>query len=142
MIYAYRLYDKCKDLCKKVKTGDTKAMDIAAERLSLIIPKDSILVPVPGHLGVANYTLLIAWRMAREYGFRIENCLYGDVRDSLCDMKKDGRKTEPPVFYRRYFPRSKGNYVLVDNVYHTGMTYEAAKKALRKKCDIVVIGKV
>lgn len=134
----YRTY---KALCRKVKEGDVESIELAAQTLSSLIPEGSILVPIPGRFGYATYTLLLAIRTAKKGEFRIENCLRGEVRDGLCEMKKEGKKPKEPIFWKKYRPAKRGKIVLIDNVYDTGMTARAAKKALGRKCDIAVIGK-
>jgi len=133
----YRTYRK---MCRKVKEGDVESIEKAARALSTMIPEGSTLIPIPGRFGYAAYTLMLTIRIAQKGGFKVENCLRGEVRDGLCEMKKAGKRPKEPVFRKKYRHEIRGNFVLIDNVYDTGMTAEAAMKALGKKCDIAVIG--
>lgn len=133
-------YKEMRTVCRKVKEGDLKSLDMAAEALSLILPENSVLVPMPGRYGYAAYTLMLAIRIAIKRGFEVENCLRGEVREGLCEMKKDGKKPKEPKFRKQYRPTKGKRHILIDNVYDTGMTARAAEKAMGKKCEIAVIG--
>lgn len=134
-------YITYRKMCRKVKEGDIKSIEQAARAISTMIPEGSTLVPIPGRFGYAAYTLMLAIRTARKCGLEVENCLRGDVRKGLCEMKKAGEKPEEPVFRKQYRVEKGKKIVLIDNVYDTGMTARAARKALGRKCDIAVIGK-
>lgn len=140
-VLSFDKYDRVKKLCKDVKEGNVSAFDLAASLLASMVSEDDILVPVPGRFGRATYTLSLAVRIAYKTGCRICNCLKGEIRDSLCDLKHEGKEIQAPEFQRAFKIPKKGNYVLLDNVYDTGMTANAAKKALKHKCDVLVIGK-
>lgn len=133
-------YKETRRLCRKVKEGDLKALDEAAEALSSILPENSVLVPMPGRFGYAAYTLMLAIRIAMKRGFKVENCLRGETRDGLCETKREGKKPTEPKFWKQYRPTKGKRHVLIDNVYDTGTTARAAEKAMGKKCDIAVIG--
>lgn len=135
-------YRQVRRLCKAVKEGDTDALDLAAALLAVRIPKTAVLVPVPGRFGRAVYTLSMAVRIAYLNGCRVENCLGGETRDSLCDLKHDGKETTEPVFKRKWNIPAGEDYVLLDNVCDTGTTMKAAAKALGRKCRGIVIGGV
>lgn len=134
-------YDRIKGLCKDVKEGDVLSFNHAAALLARMVSEDDILVPVPGRFGRATYTLSLVVRIAYKTGCGVCNCLRGEIRDSLCDLKHDGKEIQAPEFQRAFKIPQKGRYILVDNVYDTGLTASAAAKALKRKCDILVIGK-
>jgi hypothetical protein len=133
-------YKETRRLCRKVKEGNLKALDEAAEALSSILPENSVLVPMPGRFGYAAYTLMLAIRIAMKRGFEVENCLRGETRNGLCETKREGKKPTEPKFWKQYRPTKGKRHVLIDNVYDTGTTARAAEKAMGKKCDIAVIG--
>lgn len=139
-IYSLGSYKEMKKTCRKMKEGNMEQLEKAAEKLAEILPSESVLVPMPGRFGYAAYTLMLAIRIAMKGGFRIENCLKGEVRDGLCEMKRAGMKPTEPVFRKRFKPTKGARHVLIDNVYDTGMTARAAQKAMGKKCEIAVIG--
>lgn len=139
-VLSFDNYNRVKKLCKDVKEGNVSAFDLAASLLASMVSEDDILVPIPGRFGRATYTLSLAVRIAYKTGCKVCNCLRGEIRDSLCDLKQDGKKIQAPEF-QRAFKIPKGRYILVDNVYDTGLTASAASKALKRKCDILVIGK-
>lgn len=140
-VLSFDKYDHVKKLCKDVKEGDVNAFDLAASLLASMVSENDILVPVPGRFGRATYTLSLAIRIAYKTGCRVCNCLRGEVRDSLCDLKHEGKEIQAPEFQRAFKPLEKGNYLLLDNVYDTGLTTKSAVKALGKKCDILVLAK-
>ena len=139
-IYSLGSYKEMRKTCRKVKEGELEYIERAAEEMTKIIPAGSVLVPIPGRFGYAAYTLMLAVRMAMKGEFRVENCLKGEVRDGLCEMKRAGLKPTAPVFRKRFRPTKGARHVLIDNVYDTGMTARAALKAMGKKCDIAVVG--
>lgn len=140
-VLSFDKYDRVKKLCKDVKEGNVFALDLAASLLASMVSEDDILVPIPGRFGRATYTLSIAMRIAFKSGCGICNCLKGEIRDSLCDLKHEGKEIQAPEFQRMFKIPQKGRYILVDNVYDTGMTASAAAKALKRKCNVLVIGK-
>lgn len=132
-------YPEMRALCHQVKEGEIKALEKAANLMAEHITKDDVLIPIPGRFGRALYTLSLAIRIAYKTGCKVENCLKGEKRPSLCDLKKEGLPLEVPVFTRGYSVPEGVRYILIDNVYDTGMTAEAARKALRRKCKVLVI---
>ena len=139
-VYNIGSYKETKKMCRKVKEGDMEYLDKAAEELTKILPAGSVLVPMPGRFGYAAYTLMLAIRVAMKGEFKVENCLKGEVRDGLCEMKRAGQKPTAPVFRKRFRPTKGARHVMIDNVYDSGMTARAAQKAIGKKCEIAVIG--
>ena len=140
-VLSFDKYDRVKKLCKDVKEGNVFAFDFAASLLASMVSEDDILVPIPGRFGRATYTLSLAARIAYKTGCRVCNCLKGEVRDSMCDLKHEGKEIQAPEFRKAFKLLEKGNYLLLDNVYDTGLTAKAAAKVLGKKCDILVLAK-
>lgn len=143
-LYACGNYDEFKSLSKAVKYGDLEAIEAAATMMASHCKGDEVLIPIPNRFGRATYTLALAIRISKMTGCRVENCLQGQVRQSLCDIKKTGGKIFSPVFFKRYQPRKDRmeRYVLIDNVYDTGTTAKSAEFALKKFADLLVISKV
>lgn len=143
-LYACGNYDELKSLSKAVKIGDLDAIEAAAKLMASHCKGDEVLIPIPNRYGRACYTLALAIRISKITGCRVENCLQGQVRQSLCDIKKAGGRIFSPVFFKRYQPKKEKwqRYVLVDNVFDTGTTAKAAEYALKKFSDLLVISKV
>ena len=50
-----RYYDGINQwIAHSIKEGDSDAIDYAARRMAPIVPANAILVPIPGHHGVAD----------------------------------------------------------------------------------------
>ena len=134
-------YTQYRSICRKVKEGDNEAMEKAANLLCRFVKQNDVLVPVPGRFGQALYTLSLAIRIAYKTGCKIENCLYGEQRESLCDLKQEERPLFEPEFKKKYMVPAKRHYILLDNVYDTGRTAMAARQALGRRCSVLVIGR-
>ena len=139
-IYAHKDYNKIKCLCRQVKVN--KNLDIAAFILSKLIPNDYVVIPMPGHTGYATWSLKLADKLKL---FRsdlcIFDCLYEVPNDGVCESKKNKTKIIPNIIVKYGYVVPQKNVVLLDNVYDTGSTYNAACEAIGKKIPIVVLGK-
>lgn len=139
-IYAHKDYNKIKGLCKQVKIN--KNLDIAAFILSKLIPNDYVVIPMPGHTGYATWSLKLADKLKL---FRsdicIFDCLYEVPNDGVCESKKHKVKLTPNIIVKYGYIPPKKNAILLDNVYDTGSTYNAACEAIGKRVPIVVLGK-
>lgn len=133
-------YNDFRWLCSEVKTGDIGAVNQAVELMLPFVSKDMVLIPIPSRFGYATWSMMIAWRLALRSGCKVKNMLFSKPRESVCDLKNAGLKPKLPEFgYKGVV--TKERYVLVDNVYDSGMTYRAACKALGRRCEILVIAK-
>lgn len=115
-----------------LKVADPEAIQYAAKRMALLIPKDSILVPIPGHHGKANETMRLAMAIADYSHTPVANILVGRERESNYLMKKQGTPLSvEDMGFHQILPLPKGKTpILIDGVVDTGTTAKAAVKAL------------
>lgn len=122
-----------------LKENNQRAIDIAAAKLSNLLPPFSIIVPVPNRCGYAKETLLLARALSRVSGVPVSDVLKGNQRQSLYDVKKSGgmltegdlgfKQVSPLPFYRKP--------VILDNVAATGLTAKAAYHALGNRGEVL-----
>lgn len=129
-----------RDIAKRVKVNDVEAIGIAATALSAIIPKGSILIPIPSHEGYPTYNLAICLLLQKIYRYRLCDCLRCRPHESLCTLKNKEHQQGKPQgsllpspetmgFYLKNNP-TKGNIILIDNVVASGTTAMAAAQLL------------
>ena len=153
-----RPYEAVREDCHKIKEGDIVTLEKWADEIAPALPDKAILVPVPGHNGVATYTKTLGQKIieASSWAFlpkdvRMIDCLLSPVRPSLCQMKKENLPFEDVDLGIRYNNRlvkphleayiSKGyEIILLDNVIDTGKTARACLKALRIDAKLVCVG--
>lgn len=121
-------------LCHKLKDNDPQAIEYCARQLAKMLPKNAVIVPIPGHYGYAVQTLYLARTISEHSNGNIPvaNVLKGINRVSNYQAKKDGQplSAEELGFHQvRTLPKGKVPYLL-DNVVDTGTTAKAAVKAL------------
>jgi predicted amidophosphoribosyltransferase len=116
----------------KLKEGDTDAFDYAARQMSKLLPKNAVLVPIPGRHGTPDQTLKLCRNIASYTHLPILDALRGKDRESQYEAKYKGRSlTEEQLGYRRIATMPTGRIpYLIDNVVDTGTTAKAAVKAL------------
>lgn len=138
-IYAHQDYNKIRWLCYKVKNEQN--IDRAAYILSKIIPHNVDIIPMPSHLGFATWTLKLCKEIINlRDDLNIFDCLYEIPNNGVCESKKYNKKINPQIVIK-YGYAVPSNCVLIDNVYDTGCTYNAACEAIGKKIPIAVLGK-
>lgn len=120
-------YERFRELCHGVKAGNARAITDAASLLSQIVPTDATLVPIPSHYGRATYTLEIANGISKIVGCHIDDCIVGEERRPLYELKKKGIATKLN-FRLMHYPI--GNIYLIDNCIDTGTTRLAATSLL------------
>lgn len=116
----------------KLKEGDTDAFDYAARQMVKLLPKNAVLIPIPGRHGTPDQTMKLCKNIASYTHLPILDALRGNERESQYEAKYKGRYlTEEQLGYRRIatIPTGRIPY-LIDNVVDTGTTAKAAVKAL------------
>lgn len=132
-ITAAKLYysDKAQAVAHAMK-HDIEAVRYVACILAKLIPQNSVLVPVPGHHGYADHTLLLANEINSIIGIPVADVLKGKERKSLYQAKKDGTLlSEDDLTFRLcgILPDCC-TPVILDNVVGTGTTVLSAAKAI------------
>lgn len=114
-------------LAKKIKDGDGIAIRRAAEKMSPLVKKDDILVPVPSHNGRAEYTLTLSGQIAALTGAVVKDVLAGEKRESSYLLKKKGIMLQVgDLGFRLIGDKPEGHVLVVDNVIASGNTAKAA----------------
>ena len=116
----------------KLKEGDIDCYNFAAKQMAKMLPKNAVLVPIPGRHGKADQTMHLCRDIASYTCLPVIDALRGKDRESQYEAKYKGRSlTEEQLgFYRvASLPSDRVPY-LIDNVVDTGTTAKAAVKAL------------
>ena len=116
----------------KLKEGDTDAFDYAARQMAKLLPKNAVLVPIPGRHGTPDQTMRLCRDIASYTHLPIIDALRGNDRKSQYEAKYKGRSlTEEQLGFNKVtsLPSDRVPY-LIDNVVDTGTTAKAAVKAL------------
>ena len=115
-----------------MKEGANWAIIRAAREMVKYIPTNAVLVPMPSHTGRATYTLELCKRIARETAAEVCDCLKGTPRETLYNLKKQGRHILPAklgFYLSQPLPTNK-RIIIIDNVVATGTTAAAAVRAI------------
>ena len=132
IMYCHDYYSEpgVREIAHAMKNGDSMAIHKAAKDMAKFVNEEDILVPIPSRNGRATTTLLLAKAIAKISGSKVANILSGNDRQALYDLKKEGGKVNDDFFgYRTKRNPKKSNVVLIDNVYATGATANAASNS-------------
>lgn len=127
----YRQGDRC-ETAHAMKNGERWAIWKAATEMAQYIPKNAVLVPMPSHTGRATYTLDLCRKLAKETAAEVCDYLKGTPRDTLYNLKKQGRHFLPAklgFYLAQPLPAGK-RVIIIDNVVATGTTAVAAVRAI------------
>ena len=116
----------------KLKEGDAEVFDYAARQMAKLLPKNALLVPIPGRHGTPDQTMRLCRDIASYTHLPIIDALRGNDRESQYEAKYKGRSlTEEQLGFNKVtsLPSDRVPY-LIDNVVDTGTTAKAAVKAL------------
>ena len=116
----------------KLKEGDAEVFDYAARQMAKLLPKNAVLVPIPGRHGTPDQTMRLCRDIASYTHLPIIDALRGNDRESQYEAKYKGRSlTEEQLGFNKVtsLPSDRVPY-LIDNVVDTGTTAKVAVKAL------------
>ena len=116
----------------KLKEGDIDCYNFAAKQMAKMLPKNAVLVPIPGRHGKADQTMHLCRDIASYTCLPVVDALRGKDRESQYEAKYKGRSltVEQLGFHKvSSLPSDRVPY-LIDNVVDTGTTAKAAVKAL------------
>jgi len=133
IIYCHDYYSEpgVRETAHLIKDGNPSAIQKAAKEMAALVSSKDILVPIPSRTGKATTTLLLTKAIARLSGARVANILLGKNRQALYDLKQTGKKVDDSFFgYNLINSPKRGNIILIDNVYATGATANAAANDL------------
>lgn len=101
-----RYYDGINQwIAHSIKEGDTDAIDYAARRMAPLVPAHVVLVPIPGHHGVADQTLRLAQALSSYTHLPFVDALRGREHESQYEAKRRGHllSGRDMGFYQREF---------------------------------------
>ena len=110
-----------------MKNENQKSITRAASEMAKFVSPDVTLIPMPGHTGVATYTLTLAEQIAELTGAKVCDIMRGTIRETFYDIKKNGGKVQKDylgLFLTEEIP--EGKIMIVDNCISTGTTAAAA----------------
>lgn len=149
-------YEEVRWICQGVKNNHHGTPIEKVDEICAALPKDSILIPIPGHQGIPTHAAALAEDVIRRSTrfhktvISFPNLLTAEPRESLCEAKHEGKDiTTIPVTYgcredhlkelKEYVSRGYAP-VLIDNVIDTGTTLRAAQEAVGMPCLATSIG--
>ena len=115
-----------------MKNGERWAIFKAAAEMVKYIPSNAALVPMPSHSGAATYTKELCRLIAKETAAEVCDYLKGTPRETLYNLKKQGRHILPAklgFYLSQPLPTNK-RIIIIDNVVATGTTAAAAVRAI------------
>ena len=122
---------------KAIKEGDTQAIQTAAGKMAEMVPKNAVLVPMPNHYGQVEEdtdTMILARMIGWITGRPVVNALAGVERESRQEDKKKPKSQQmkaEDLGFRKVAETPEGTVpYIVDNVIASGLTAEAAHKAM------------
>lgn len=124
--------DRRNETAHAMKEGANWAIIRAAREMVQYIPTNAVLVPMPSHTGRATYTLELCRMLAKETAAEVRDILRGSERETLYDLKKQGRHIMPKKlgFYVTEPAPTNRRILIIDNVVATGTTAAAAVQAV------------
>ncbi len=145
-VYSFSEYIPVRTLAHSIKDGNSESIMRAAVYMahfvSLIADEKSVLIPMPGRKGTADYTMRLAERISELTGVA-----YADILRSKPHMPQYYRKLRYGVrgmsllsFFLNADLPCGCRPILIDNVLDTGTTAMSALRALGVPADLVVIG--
>ena len=119
-------------ICRGIRNGDEACMKQSAQFYAAMIPRNAIVVPMPGHEGMAKQMLFIAYEIGKlRDDIMIRDVLKSQPHTSNHDQKMCGRVPLPiRMECNCDNPFANKPIVVIDNVVVSGVTAQAALDAL------------
>ena len=137
MIWFGRYEGWLRYLAKGVRAGDKDCIVRAAKLFDLMLPDHCVVVPMPGHTGLATRMLDVAHALPDGKRFLMD-ALTSEPHESSFSQKKAGFTLDQisMKFHHAALERCpqadfKGGIFVIDNVVCTGTTATAAVKAIQ-----------
>ena len=125
------------DIAQMIKNGTPEAVARAAADMVQYVPDNAVLVPMPNHHGVVNDqtdTMILAKAISELTGRPVVAALQGAERGSRFAAKNDPKAkqvTAEEMGFRQVEELPEGTMpIFIDNVVGSGVTAQAANKAL------------
>ena len=124
-----------RELCHAAKEG-RRLDEIANGFIGLwMLNKNSIIIPVPNHVGYAEYTLKIAEIIAEATGSKVCDIVKCKPHEPIYNLKKLGQI--PSVEFYLVSDPPEGDIYILDTVTATGYTMESVRRLLGKGRPLV-----
>lgn len=110
-----------------MKNGNPKSIARAASEMAKFVSSDVVLIPMPGHTGVATYTKDLAEQIAVLSGAKVCDIMRGAIRETFYNIKQNGGKVKKDylgLYLTEELP--DGPIMIIDNCISTGTTAAAA----------------
>lgn len=149
-------YEEVRWICHGVKVNHHGTPIEKVDEICAALPKDSILIPIPGHQGTPSHAAGLAEDVVRRSThfhktvLSLPDLLTAEPRESLCEAKHNGKDIKDiAVAYAcregdmkelKDFISMGYAPVLLDNVIDTGTTLRAAQEAVGLPCLAASIG--
>lgn len=120
-------------ICRGIREGDGPCIRQAAHFYAAMLPEKAMVIPMPGHDGVARQMLAVAIEIAKlRKDIIVADIMASNKHASHYDVKKDGCVPLPVKMSTTKFiiGESDRPRVIIDNVVVTGVTAQAALEAL------------
>lgn len=134
LLWLTRYEGYMKAVCRGVRDDEPSCIEQAARFFDCMLPKNSVIVPMPGHMGRADRMLDVAKAVKRlRPDVEVLDVLRCDPHPSSYDMKKNGLAPCPVRMWHENFAYdgdSRRPKFIIDNVICTGITAAAATAAL------------
>jgi hypothetical protein len=128
-----------RELAHKLKDEDVEAIDYIAAEMSLMVPENVALIPLPGRSGRAASSLQLALVISKLTGNPVMDVIEGVKRTSLYQLKTSGQNIGENFFGLRLIqPISKLEFILIDGVCDTGITGISAAKLFKGDVSLLV----
>lgn len=134
MAHTFGVFDYYDDpgarsLAHQVKSGDLNACQEVADKIcaALQFSPGTTLVPVPSRRGYATNNLTICLMIAKKMNIDVNDCLAGEARPSLYDLKKQaGSPGDLNVKFHAKGALPTSPCIIFDAVCDSGLTINAA----------------
>lgn len=136
-----RYYDGINQwIAHSIKEGDSDAIDYAARRMAPIVPANAVLVPIPGHHGLADQTLRLAQALSSYTRLPFVDALRGREHESQYEAKRRGHllSGRDMGFYQIRELPSDRIPCLIDNVVDNRNHSESSSRSIRQCYGIVI----
>lgn len=147
-LYAGGAYAALRSLAMQIKSQDADAIEEAARQIVRALPLTLrgprvVLVPVPSSKGDTTANLRLAQALARRLSARVADVLQGVARQSNVSRKRSGqtslRAQQMPMSASGLSWEPSSQVFFVDNVFDTGETMRAARRALGRPAGAMVL---
>ena len=140
--YNNYFYGNTREICHEIKNRNEECCKIMADFFldQEIIDDHCLLIPAPQHEGYAIYTKIIAEMIASKSGAQVVDILKSRPRKPLYEYKKKQQRVNLDFKITERITNDNQKIFLVDNVLHTGQTFQTCQKIIGHELIPLVYG--